>query len=86
MERTFAQMGDVVQKIIHEVKKKVGFNLLTMPHHYCVVASIVQSICLSKLNGIMHPGMVFHCINDDLSNSMHQRRTNMKPSKTCKHS
>jgi hypothetical protein len=29
-------MGDVVQKIMNEVKKKVGFNSLTMPHHYCV--------------------------------------------------
>jgi hypothetical protein len=30
-------MDDVVQKIINEVKEGMGFNSLTMPHHYCVL-------------------------------------------------
>jgi hypothetical protein len=36
-----------------------------------VVASNVWNIHLSKVNEIMHPGMVFHYINDGLNNSMH---------------
>jgi hypothetical protein len=71
MERIFAQMGDVVQKIINEVKQG-GIQLIDHATSLlCVVASIVQSICLSKLNGIMHPSMVFHRIKDGLGNSMH---------------
>ncbi len=40
----------------------------------CVVASNVLSIHLSKVNGTMHPGMVFHHINDGLGNLMHQMK------------
>jgi hypothetical protein len=37
----------------------------------CVIATNVRGICLSKVNEVMHPSMVFHCINDQLGNSMH---------------
>jgi hypothetical protein len=36
-----------------------------------VIAIDVWSICLSKANEIMHPDMVFHCVNDGLGNSMY---------------
>jgi hypothetical protein len=35
-KRAPTQMDDVVQEIINEVKEGMGFNSLTMPHHYCV--------------------------------------------------
>ncbi len=37
----------------------------------CVIATDVQGIRLSKVNEIMHPSMVFHCVNDRLGNFMH---------------
>jgi hypothetical protein len=71
MERTFTQMGDVVPKIINEVKES-GIQFIDhVTSLLCVVVSIIQSICLSKLNGIMHPSIVFHRINDGLDNLMH---------------
>jgi hypothetical protein len=36
-----------------------------------VIASNVWNICLSKVNEILTPSMVFHHINDGLRNSMH---------------
>jgi hypothetical protein len=39
-----------------------------------VVASNVLSIHLSKVDGTMHPSMVFHHINDGLGNSVHQMK------------
>ncbi len=35
-KRALAQIDDVVQEITNEVKEGMGFNSLTMPHHYCV--------------------------------------------------
>jgi hypothetical protein len=39
-----------------------------------VIAIDVQGICLSKVNEVMHPNMVFHCVNDGFGNSMHQMK------------
>jgi hypothetical protein len=36
-----------------------------------VIATDIWSIHLSKANEIMHPNMVFHCINDGLGNLVH---------------
>jgi hypothetical protein len=74
VERTFAQMGDFAQKIINEVKKGEIQFINHATSLLCVIASIVRNICLSKLNGIMHPSMVFHHINDGLSDSMHMMK------------
>jgi len=70
MEIILAQMGDVMQEIINEIKGGVQFidhatSLL------CVIASNVWNICLSEMNEILHSSMVFHHINDGLNNSMH---------------
>jgi hypothetical protein len=71
MEKTFAQMGDIMQEIINEVKEG-GVQLIdhtTSLLH--VIIRNVQSICLSKANEVMHLGMVFHCVNDGLGNLVH---------------
>jgi hypothetical protein len=70
----FAQMGDIMQEIINEVKEG-GVQLIdhtTSLLH--VIATYVQHICLSKVNEVMHPDMVFHCIKDGLDNSMHRMK------------
>jgi hypothetical protein len=64
-------MGDVMQIIINEVKEGGNQFIDHTISLLCVVASNVWNIHLSKVNEIMHPSMVFHCINDGLNNSMH---------------
>jgi len=70
-EKALAWMGDIMQEIINKIKEG-GVQLIdhtTSLLH--VIATNVWSIRLSKANEVMHPGMVFHCINDGLGNSMH---------------
>ncbi len=64
-------MGDIMQKIINEVKES-GVQFIdhtTLLLH--VIGTNVRGICLSKANEVMHPNMVFHCINVGLGNSVH---------------
>jgi hypothetical protein len=39
-----------------------------------VIATNVWGIRLSKVNEVMHPSMVFHCINDGRSNLVHRMK------------
>ncbi len=39
-----------------------------------VIATDVRGIRLSKGNEVMHLGMVFHCVNDGLGNSVHRMK------------
>jgi hypothetical protein len=67
-------MGDIMQKIINEVKEGwVQFidHTTSLLH---VIATNVRGICLSKVNEVMHPNMAFHCVNDGLGNSMHRMK------------
>jgi hypothetical protein len=74
MEKTFAQIGDIMQKIINEVKEG-GVQLIDHTTSLLrVIATNVRGIHLSKVNEVMHPNMVFHCINDGLGNSLHQMK------------
>jgi histidinol dehydrogenase len=73
-KKTLVQMGDIMQEIINEVKKG-GVQLIehtTSLLH--VIATDVRSIHLSKVNEVMHLSMVFHCVNDELGNSMHRMK------------
>jgi hypothetical protein len=71
IEKMFAQMGDIMQEIINEVKEG-GVQLIDHTTSLlCVIAIDVQGIHLSKVNEVVHPSMVFHCINDGLRNSVH---------------
>jgi hypothetical protein len=67
-------MGDIMQKFINEGKEG-GVQLI---HHttslLCVITTNVQGICLSKVNEVMHPNMVFHCVNDGFDNSVHRMK------------
>jgi hypothetical protein len=52
----------------------VGFNLDHTTSLFCVIATYVQGIHLSKVNEIMHPNMLFDCINDGFGNSVQQMK------------
>jgi len=74
MEKMLVRMGNIMQEIINKVKEG-GVQLIdhtTSLLH--VIVTYVQSIRLSKANEVMHPAMVFHCVNDGLGNSMHQMK------------
>ncbi len=67
-------MGDIMQEIINEIKEG-GVQLIDHTTSLLrVIAIDVRSICLSKANEVMHPDMVFHCVNDGLGNSVHQMK------------
>ncbi|CAK9218640.1 unnamed protein product [Sphagnum troendelagicum] len=71
-KKMFARMGAIMQEIINEVKEG-GVQLIdhtTSLLH--VIATDEQGIRLSKVNEVMHHGMVFHCVNDGLGNSVHR--------------
>jgi hypothetical protein len=73
-EKTRARMGDIIQEIINEVKEG-GVQLIDRTTSLlCVIAIDVRGIHLSKVNEIMHLGMVFHCVNDGLCNSVHRMK------------
>ncbi len=70
-EKMLVRMGDIMQEIIIEVKQG-GVQLINHTTSLlCVIATDVRGIRLSKVNEVMHLGMVFHCVNDGLGNSMH---------------
>ncbi len=61
-------MGDIMQEIINEVKEG-GVQLIDHTTSLLrVIAINVQGIRLSKVNEIIHPNMVFHCVNTGLGN------------------
>jgi hypothetical protein len=67
-------MDDIMQQTVNEFKEG-GVQLIDhITSLLCVIAIDVQGICLSKVNEVMHPSMVFHCVNDGLGNSMHQMK------------
>jgi hypothetical protein len=71
MEKMLVRVGDIMQEIINEVKES-GVQLIdhtTSLLH--VIATDVRSMDLSKVNEVMHPSMVFHCVNDGLGNLVH---------------
>jgi hypothetical protein len=67
-------MGDIMQEIINEVKEG-GVQLRDHTTSLLrVIATDVRGIRLSKVNEVMHPNMVFHCVNDGLGNSVHRMK------------
>jgi len=73
-KKMFVRMGDIIQEIINEVKEG-GVQLIDHTTSLLrVTATDVQGIRLSKVNELMHPGMVFHCVNDGLGNSVHRMK------------
>ncbi len=78
VEKTFTQMGDIMQEIINEVKEgKVQLiDRTTSLLH--VIAIDVWGIRPSKVNEVMHLSMVFHCVNDGLGNLVHRMKDWMR--------
>jgi hypothetical protein len=74
MEKTLTQMGDIMQEIINEVKEG-GVQLIDHTTSLLrVIATNVRGIRLSKVNEVMHPSMVFHCVNDGFGNLVHRMK------------
>ncbi len=70
-KKVLARMGDIMQKIINEVKEG-GVQLIDhITSLFFAIAIDVHGICLSKVNEVMHPDMVFHCFNYGLGNLVH---------------
>jgi hypothetical protein len=73
-EKEIARMGDIMQEIINEMKEG-GVQLIDHTTSLLrVIATDVRGIRLSKVNEVMHPGMVFHYVNDGLGNSVHRMK------------
>jgi hypothetical protein len=73
-EKTFVPMGDIMQRIINEIKEG-GVQLINHTTSLlCVIAIDVRSISLPKVNEIMHFDFIFHCVNDGFGNSVHQMK------------
>jgi hypothetical protein len=73
-EKAFARMGHIMQEIINEIKEG-GVQLIDHTTSLLrVIATNVRGIYLSKANEVMHPGMVFHCINDGRGNLVHRMK------------
>jgi hypothetical protein len=67
-KKMIVQLGDIMQEIINEVKEG-GVQFIDHAKSLLgVVATNVQGVHLSKASKIMHPCMVFHCINDGFGN------------------
>jgi uncharacterized coiled-coil protein SlyX len=87
-EKMLARMGDKMQEIINEVKES-GVQFIDHTTSLLrVIAINIRSIHLSKSNEVMHPNMVFHCINDGLNNLVHRMKdwqeTMLKHENICK--
>ncbi len=73
-EKTLVQMGDIMLEIINEMKEG-GVQLIDhITSLLRVIATNVRGIHLSKVNEVMHPNMVFHCVNDGLGNLVHRMK------------
>jgi len=63
-----------MQEIINEIKEG-GVQLINHTTSlFCVIATNVRGICLSKVNEVMHHGMVFHSVNGGLGNLVHRMK------------
>jgi hypothetical protein len=60
-----------MQEIINEMKEGEVQLINHTTSLLRVIATDVRGIHLSKVNEVMHPDMVFHCVNDGLGNSVH---------------
>jgi hypothetical protein len=67
-------MGDIMQEIINEVKEGWVQLIDHTTSLLCIIATNVQSIRLFKVNEVMHPSIVFHCVNDGLGNLVHKMK------------
>jgi hypothetical protein len=73
-KKTLVRMGDIMQENINEIKEG-GVQFIDRTTSLLrVIATNVQNICLFRANEVMHPDMVFHCVNDGLDNSVHQMK------------
>jgi hypothetical protein len=74
VEKMLAQMDDIMQEIINEMKES-GVQLIDHTTSLLfVIATNVRGIRLCKVNEVMHPDMVFHCVNDGLGNLVHRMK------------
>ncbi len=73
-KKTLVWMGDIMQKIINEIKEGGDQFINHTTSLLRVIATDVWGIHLSRANEVMHPDMVFHCVNDEFGNSVHRMK------------
>jgi hypothetical protein len=72
MERVLAQLVTTMQKIINECKEGDVTLCENATSHMRILACNICNIHLTKANAISHPGLVLHCVEDGLGNSVKQ--------------
>ncbi len=70
MERAFAQLVTIMQEITNEC---IEGNVTLCEHatsHMRVLACNIRNICLTKVNAVLHLGLVLHRVEDRLGNNV----------------
>ncbi len=70
MERAFAQLVTIMQKITNECKEGDVTFCEHAISHMRVLACNIRNIHLIKANAILHPGLVLHHIENGLGNNV----------------
>jgi hypothetical protein len=70
MERALAQLVTTMQKITNECKEGDVTFCEHATSHMRVLACNIHNIRLTKANAISHLGMLLHCVEDGLGNSV----------------
>ncbi len=70
MERVFAQLVTTMQEITNECKKGDVTLCEHATSHMRILVCNIHNICLTKANAVLHPGLMLHCIEDELGNSV----------------
>jgi hypothetical protein len=70
MERALAQLVITMQKITNECKEGDVTLCEHVTSHMRVLACNIHNIRLTKANAVSHLGLVLHCIEDGLRNSV----------------
>jgi hypothetical protein len=70
MERALTQLVTTMQEITNECKEGDVTLCEHATSHMRVLACNIYNICLTKANTVSHLGLVLHCIEDGLGNSV----------------
>ncbi len=72
MERALTQLVTTMQETTNECKEGDVTFCQHATSHMRILACNICNICLTKANAILHPGLMLHCIENGLGNSVKQ--------------
>jgi hypothetical protein len=78
MERALTQLVTTMQEITNECKKGDVTLCEHATSHMRILACNIHTICLTKVNAVLHPRLLLHCIEDGLGNSANGLKIGMK--------